>query len=91
MFVNAVGFIIANIFLCMILSTNTVYKPVDNFSMASDLRRCEACQGRKEVMKMGAIRGKCPSCKGIGWVNAVPEVTCKRKYNKKVRHGKVDG
>lgn len=34
----------------------------------SDLQRCDNCQGRKNVLGMGAMMKPCPACHAVGWI-----------------------
>lgn len=39
----------------------------------SKVKRCERCKGAKIVMRLGALEGKCPTCKGIGFEKKIED------------------
>lgn len=43
--------------------------------------RCEMCAGRKEIIGLGAIKKKCPECKGVGYIDndSLVAISVKRK------------
>jgi hypothetical protein len=39
----------------------------------SELIRCPTCGGRKRIIKLGGMSGKCDKCSGIGWIDEKSE------------------
>lgn len=37
------------------------------------LTRCERCTGRKMILGLGAMKVKCPNCKGVGFIDDVKD------------------
>jgi len=62
----------------------------------SEVIRCEACQGRKIIVGLGAMERECVVCRGIGFIEQeeekvnsvesfpVEQMKVKRKYTRKV-------
>lgn len=38
------------------------------------LEKCPACNGRKQVMKLGMILGDCTECSALGHVKSIPDL-----------------
>jgi hypothetical protein len=51
--------------------------------MSSEIKRCETCSGRKQVMGLGWMIKDCPGCHGIGWIK-------KEKYPEENSYSEID-